>query len=90
IQHYSCIHCTTTSAGIAILFLQRQVKSPKVYIADCGLLHALLDLADRTAIERHPILGESWDGQIINQLCAATDKGLLSKFLATWAPGWPA
>lgn len=52
---------------------KRQVKSPKVYIADSGLLHALLDLADRTAIERHPILGASWDGHIINQLCAATE-----------------
>ncbi len=52
---------------------KRQVKSPKVYIADSGLLHALLDLADRTAIERHPILGASWEGHIINQLCAVTD-----------------
>lgn len=52
---------------------KRQVKSPKVYIADSGLLHALLDLADRTAIERHPILGASWEGHIVNQLCAATD-----------------
>ena len=51
---------------------KRQVKSPKVYIADSGLLHALLDLADRTAIERHPILGASWEGHVINQLCAAT------------------
>jgi predicted AAA+ superfamily ATPase len=51
---------------------KRQVKSPKVYIADSGLLHALLDLADRTAIERHPILGASWEGHIINQLGAAT------------------
>ena len=44
-----------------------------MYIADSGLLHALLDLADRTAIERHPTLGASWEGHIINQLCAATD-----------------
>ena len=51
---------------------KRQVKSPKVFIADSGLLHALLDLADRTAVERHPVLGASWEGHIINQLCAAT------------------
>lgn len=36
---------------------KRQVKSPKVYIADSGLLHALFDLPDRTAVERHPVLG---------------------------------
>jgi predicted AAA+ superfamily ATPase len=52
---------------------KRQVKSPKVYIADSGILHALLDLADRTAVERHPILGASWEGHVINQLCAVTE-----------------
>ncbi len=38
---------------------KRQVKSPKVFIADLGLLHALLDLPNLTAIERHPSLGAS-------------------------------
>jgi len=52
---------------------KRQVKSPKIYIADSGLLHALLDLPDRTAVERHPILGASWEGFVIDQLAAATD-----------------
>ena len=52
---------------------KRQVKSPKVYIADSGLLHGLLDLANREQVERHPVLGASWEGHIINQLCAATN-----------------
>ncbi len=47
---------------------KRQVKSPKVFIADSGLLHALLDLPNRTAIERHPVLGASWEGFVIRQL----------------------
>lgn len=51
---------------------KRQVKSPKVYVADSGLLHALLDLPDRIAVERHPILGASWEGFAIQQLLAAT------------------
>jgi len=51
---------------------KRQVKSPKVYISDSGMLHGLLDLGDRTAVERHPILGASWEGHIINQLCVLT------------------
>lgn len=51
---------------------KRQVKSPKVYIADSGLLHALLDLPDRTAVERHPILGASWEGFVIDQLASIT------------------
>ncbi len=51
---------------------KRQVRSPKVFLADSGLLHALLDLADRTAVERHPILGASWEGFVIEQLSAVT------------------
>ena len=47
---------------------KRQVKSPKVYVADSGLLHALLDLPNRAAIERHPVLGASWEGFIISQI----------------------
>lgn len=51
---------------------KRQVKSPKVYIADSGLLHALLDLEDRAAVERHPSLGASWEGFVIDQLATVT------------------
>lgn len=51
---------------------KRQVKSPKIYIADSGLLHGLLDLASRVDIERHPILGHSWEGHLINQICEVT------------------
>ena len=35
---------------------KRQVKSPKVFIVDSGLLHALLDLPDRTAVERSTVI----------------------------------
>ena len=35
---------------------KRQVKSPKIYIADSGLLHGLLDLSSRVDMERHPYL----------------------------------
>lgn len=41
---------------------KRQVRAPKVFIADSGLLHGLLDLPERTAVERHPSLGASWGG----------------------------
>ena len=51
---------------------KRQVRSPKVYVADSGLLHTLLDLPDRTAVERHPGLGASWEGFVIQQVVAAT------------------
>ncbi len=41
---------------------KRQVKRPKVYLADTGLLHALLNLGDQEALERHPKVGASWEG----------------------------
>ncbi len=47
---------------------KRQVRAPKVYVSDSGLLHALLDLPDLDALESHPILGASWEGFMITQL----------------------
>lgn len=41
---------------------KRQVKSPKVYVRDSGLLHALLALDNFAALEGHPRLGASWEG----------------------------
>lgn len=41
---------------------KRQVKSPKVYLADSGLLHALLGLGDLGQVESHPKAGASWEG----------------------------
>ncbi len=41
---------------------KRQVKAPKVYIRDSGILHALLDIGTIHALERHPKLGASWEG----------------------------
>ena len=41
---------------------KRQVKSPKVFLADSGLLHALLNLGSREDLERHPKIGASFEG----------------------------
>ena len=41
---------------------KRQVKSPKVYIADPGLLHALLNLPTHHDLSGHPKVGASWEG----------------------------
>jgi predicted AAA+ superfamily ATPase len=41
---------------------KRQVKSPKVYVADSGLLHTLLQLETRENLEGHPKVGASWEG----------------------------
>lgn len=47
---------------------KRQVKSPKVYIADSGLLHTLLGIKTRNDLERHPKVGASWEGFVIEQV----------------------
>lgn len=47
---------------------KRQVKSPKIYIRDSGLLHALLDLPSAAAVEGHPKLGASWEGFCIENI----------------------
>lgn len=41
---------------------KRLVKSPKIYVADTGLLHELLGIGTRDALLRHPKLGASWEG----------------------------
>lgn len=41
---------------------KRQVKSPKLYLADSGLLHSLLNLETRDELESHPKVGVSWEG----------------------------
>jgi uncharacterized protein len=47
---------------------KRQVKAPKVYIADSGLLHSLLNIKSRSDLERHPKIGASWEGFVIEQI----------------------
>lgn len=47
---------------------KRQVKSPKVYIADSGLLHTLLGIKTRGDLEKHPKVGASWEGFVIEQV----------------------
>jgi hypothetical protein len=47
---------------------KRQVKAPKVYIADSGLLHGLLNLPRQSDVEGHPKSGASWEGFVIEQI----------------------
>jgi uncharacterized protein len=47
---------------------KRQVKSPKVYLRDSGLLHELLGIASFSALEAHPKLGASWEGFALEEV----------------------
>lgn len=57
---------------------KRQVKSPKVYVADSGVLHSLLGVQSRRDLERHPKLGASWEGfgieQVVSRLRARREE----------------
>jgi len=52
---------------------KRQVKAPKIYFRDSGLLHALLDIQGDQALYRHPKVGASWEGFIIEQILSCLD-----------------
>lgn len=52
---------------------KRQVKSPRVFVRDTGLLHRLLGIGDRNSLERHPKLGASWEGFVLEHLCTRPD-----------------
>lgn len=47
---------------------KRQVKSPRVYIRDSGLLHRLLGISTMYDLERSPMLGTSWEGMVVEQI----------------------
>ncbi|MBV6519999.1 MAG: hypothetical protein MNPFHGCM_00103 [Gemmatimonadaceae bacterium] len=64
---------------------KRLVKSPKVYIRDSGLVHALLGIGDREALLAHPAVGGSWEGLAIESLIAAAPSGAEPHFFRTAA-----
>lgn len=61
---------------------KRQVKSPKVYVRDSGLLHELLGVEDHSGLLHHPKLGASWEGFAIEQVLA-TEAHTQASFWAT-------
>lgn len=64
---------------------KRLVKSPKVYVRDSGLLHALLNVPDVNSLIGHPMAGPSWEGFIVEQICALLPKGADVGFYRTAA-----
>lgn len=50
---------------------KRQVKAPKVFVRDSGLLHALLGIATPRDLERHPKVGASWEGYAVEEVLKA-------------------
>ena len=59
------------------------VKSPKLYIRDSGLVHALLGLSNEIDLLRHPVVGFSWEGFVIENLIASSPPGTRASFYRT-------
>ena len=64
---------------------KRLVKSPKVYVRDSGIVHALLNIGDHEALLGHPVSGASWEGFVIESLIAAAPRQTVPLFYRTGA-----
>ena len=62
---------------------KRLVKSPKVYVRDSGLVHALLDIGTTDALLSHPVVGASWEGFVIENLLACAPAPVQAHFYRT-------
>ena len=62
---------------------KRLVKSPKVYVRDSGIVHALLGIASHDALIGHPVAGASWEGFVIENLLARAPAGTRASFYGT-------
>lgn len=64
---------------------KRLVKSPRLYLRDAGLLHALLGVRDADELSGHPSAGASWEGFVVEQVCARLPAGASVSFYRTAA-----
>jgi predicted AAA+ superfamily ATPase len=64
---------------------KRLVKSPKIYLRDSGLLHALLGIGSVRDLQGHPIAGASWEGFVVEQVAAQLPPGAQMGFYRTAA-----
>src|SRR6266496_2250724 len=64
---------------------KRLVRSPKVYVRDSGLLHALLGIRSHEELLGHPIVGPSWEGMLVENLLSSLAPTVRSWFYRTSA-----
>jgi predicted AAA+ superfamily ATPase len=64
---------------------KRLVKSPKVFVRDSGIVHALLGIADQETLLGHPVVGTSWEGFVIENLVTAAPLRTAALFYRTGA-----
>jgi uncharacterized protein len=62
---------------------KRIIKSPKIYLRDSGILHYLHGIRDFNQILGHPVLGNSWEGFVIEQIINSLKPGIAASFYRT-------
>ena len=64
---------------------KRLVRTPKVYVRDSGLLHALLGIRNMEELLGHPVVGPSWEGMLIENILGALPANVRTSFYRTSA-----
>jgi predicted AAA+ superfamily ATPase len=64
---------------------KRLVKSPRVYVRDSGLVHALLGIGNYNQLSGHPVYGSSWEGFVIENLLSVAPESSIASFYRTAA-----
>lgn len=62
---------------------KRLVKSPRVYVRDSGIVHALLNIGSLNDLLGHPVVGKSWEGFVIENIMAVLPKGAQAFYYLT-------
>ncbi len=62
---------------------KRLVRSPKVYVRDSGITHALLNITDYNELLGHPVVGGSWEGFVIENILSVAPPGVQSFYYGT-------
>ncbi len=62
---------------------KRMVKSPKVYVRDSGIAHALLRIPDKEALLGHPVAGQTWESFVIETLISVAPEGTEAHYYRT-------
>src|SRR6266852_2336430 len=62
---------------------KRLVKSPKVYVRDSGIAHALLGIRNKEDVLGHPVVGQTWESFVIETLIAAAPDGTEAHYYRT-------
>lgn len=62
---------------------KRLIRSPKIYVRDSGITHALLNIQDYNELLGHPVVGGSWEGFVIENILSVVSSGVQAFYYGT-------